>query len=227
VAQISRWDRLKGFRPLLDAFVLLKRRLREGGLRDADAIARRRIELVRLVLAGPDAASIPDDPEALGVLEELKAAYVALPHEIQADVALLTLPLASREQNALMVNALQRASSLVVQNSLREGFGLTIAEAMWKQIPVLSNRRACGPRHQIRDGFDGRLAADPEDVAGLSALIEEMLSVPVEREVWGRNGQRRAYDDFLVFTQARRWLEVLAALVASPRADGTTRTGTP
>jgi trehalose synthase len=55
----------------------------------------------------------------------------------------------SVEENALMVNALQRTSTIVVQNSLREGRGLTIAEAMWKRIPVLINSRACGPRQQV------------------------------------------------------------------------------
>ena len=212
VTQISRWDRLKGFAPLLEAFALLKRRLGEGAYDDGPPLRRRRVELVRLVMAGPDPASIPDDPEALEVIESLKSAYVALPAEVQADVAMLALPMESRDQNALMVNALQRASSLVVQNSLREGFGLTVAEAMWKQIPVLTNRRACGPRQQIRDGVDGRLADDPEDPEELCALLDRMLASPTEREVWGRNAQRRAYDEFLVFTQVRRWLEVLSGL---------------
>ncbi|HUF12805.1 MAG TPA: glycosyltransferase [Longimicrobiales bacterium] len=219
VTQISRWDRLKGFAPLLDAFALLKRRLDEGDLDDGDPIHRRRIELARLVLAGPDPASIQDDPEAREVVEQLRSAYLALPAAIQDDVALLTLPMASREQNALMVNALQRASSLVVQNSLREGFGLTIVEAMWKQIPVLSNQRACGPRHQIRDGVDGRLARDPEDVHELSTLLDAMLAAHAQREVWGLNAQRRAHADFLVFTQVRRWIELLHELVTDDAAS--------
>ena len=213
LTQISRWDRLKGFAPLLDAFALLKRRLNEGAFAHADPIHRRRIELVRLVLAGPDPESIPDDPEAAQVFAELRARYDALPRAMRDDVAILALPMSNPTQNALMVNALQRASSIVVQNSLREGFGLTVAEAMWKQIPVLSNRRACGPRNQIRDAVDGRLAEDPEDVEELCALMDAMLAAPAEREAWGRNAQRRAHDEFLIFTQVERILEVLHGLV--------------
>ena len=213
VTQISRWDRLKGFAPLLEAFALFKERAAQPGYAKGDARCRRRAELARLVLAGPDPASIPDDPEALAVLEDIRARYVRLPEDVQRDVAVLSLPMADLDQNALMVNALQRASSIIVQNSLREGFGLTIAEGMWKQVPVLSNRLACGPRQQVRDGVDGRMANDPEDPNELCALIDEMLCAPTEREVWGRSGQRRAHDEFLVFTQVRRTVEVLHGLL--------------
>ena len=213
ITQISRWDRLKGFAPLLEAFARFKERAARPDYAAADALCRRRAELVRLVLAGPDPASIPDDPEALAVLEQIRARYLELPERVRQDVAVLTLPMADLEQNALMVNALQRVSSVVVQNSLREGFGLTIAEAMWKQVPVLSNRRACGPRQQVRDGVDGRMAGNPEDPEELCALIDEMLCAPTDREVWGRNAQRRAHDEFLVFTQVRRIVQTLHGLL--------------
>jgi trehalose synthase len=112
-------------------------------------------------------------------------------------------------ENALMVNALQRASSLVVQNSLREGFGLTVTEAMWKRIPVLTNTRACGPRQQVRDGIDGRLVADPENVDELAAVLIDMLADPDRVDAWGRAAQRRVHENFLIFTQLRGWLDVL------------------
>jgi trehalose synthase len=118
-----------------------------------------------------------------------------------------------------MVNALQRASTIVVQNSLREGFGLTIAEAMWKRIPVLSNSRACGPRQQVRDGVDGRLVRDPEDEAELRQVIHEMLASPDGRRRMGRAAQRRVHDGFLVLAQLRSWGQLLAAAV-EPRAVG-------
>jgi glycosyltransferase involved in cell wall biosynthesis len=76
------------------------------------------------------------------LLERLKAHYAELDPLIQEAVAVLSLPMQSAEQNALMVNALQRASSIVVQNSLREGFGLTIAEGMWKRVPILEDVEA-------------------------------------------------------------------------------------
>jgi trehalose synthase len=210
VTQVSRWDRLKGFAPLMEGFAELKRVTRES---PRDGEHQRRRELVRLVLAGPEPAAIQDDPEGRGVLEELRAAYCALPAAIQEDVALLLLPMASLEENALLVNALQRASTVVVQNSLREGFGLTIAEAMWKAVPVLSNSRACGPRQQVRDEVDGRLIADPEDPRELSRALDEMLADPARLERWGRSAQRRVHDEFLVLTQLRAWGRMLAALL--------------
>jgi trehalose synthase len=201
-------DRLKGWRPLLQAFQRLK----------ADAPAppaegqrhRRRRELVRLVLAGPDPGSIQDDPEARDVLAELVADYRTLPPAVQADVALLTLPMASPKRNALMVNVLQRSAVVVVQNSLREGFGLTVTEAMWKRAAVLASS-ARGLRLQIRDGLEGRLVEDPEDVDALARALDAVLADARSRELWGNRARRRVYDEFLVFTQLQRWLELLAA----------------
>ena len=174
-----------------------------------DPVHRRRLDLVRLVLAGPEAESIQDDPEAADVLEELREAYLSLHPAVQDDIALVTLPMHSKEQNALLVNALQRASTIVVQNSLREGFGLTVAEAMWKRVPVLSNARAVGPRTQIRDGLDGRLIHDPSNREELEHAINEMLALPEARQEWGRNGQRRVHELFLVTSQLRSWGSLL------------------
>jgi len=78
VTQISRWDYLKGFRPLLDSFVRLKTDILRQHEPDLEERSRRRLEIVRLVLAGPDPASIQDDPEGKGVLEDLVDAYLAL-----------------------------------------------------------------------------------------------------------------------------------------------------
>jgi trehalose synthase len=209
VTQVSRWDRLKGFEPLLRAFAQLKRLARTDGARFTP-MHRRRLDLVRLVLAGPMATDVADDPEAQEVLAELARGCLELEPFIQADIALITLPMHAPRENALMVNALQRASSLVVQNSLREGFGLTITEAMWKRIPVLTNTRACGPRHQVRDGADGRLVADPENVDELAEVLIDMLADPDRADRWGRAAQRRVHQNFLIISQLRGWLQVLA-----------------
>jgi trehalose synthase len=218
IAQISRWDRLKGFAPLLAAFEAYRGRLLSGGW-SADPVHRVRQELARLVLAGPNPESIRDDPEAGEVLDALTAQYAALDPLIQEAVAILSLPMQSAEENALMVNALQRASSIVVQNSLREGFGLTIAEAMWKRVPILSNRRACGPRQQVRDGEDGRLIGNPEDVEALADMMDRMLGDAPARRAWARNAQRHVHANFLVFAQLRAWLRMLeGALDATPPA---------
>ena len=208
VTQISRWDRLKGFLPLMRAFAGLKQSVHpdDGSI---DPLQRRRLDLVRLVLAGPEPAGVADDPEAAEVLDELRAAYAGLPAAIQNDIALVELPMRSVEENALMVNALQRTSTIVVQNSLREGFGLTIAEARWKRIPVLSNSRACGPRQQVRDGVDGRLIRNPEDEAELRQAIGEMLAAPDGLRRMGRAGQRRVHDQFITLAQLRSWGQLL------------------
>jgi trehalose synthase len=211
VTQISRWDRLKGFEPLVEAFALMKHGIGRHEISDRH---RRRLRHVRLVLAGPDPAAVADDPEAREVLEDLINLYKNLPHWLQDDVALVSLPMGSRENNALMVNALQRCSSVVVQNSLREGFGLTITEAMWKQCGVLGSR-ACGIRQQIRDEVDGRLVPDSSDPQQIADLLDAMLDDLPGRHRYGRSAQRRVHSEFLVFTQVRRWLETLAEHVRS------------
>jgi trehalose synthase len=217
--QVSRWDRLKGFLPLMRAFASLKQSLyaSDGA---ANPLHRRRLDLVRLVLAGPDPAGVADDPEAADVLHELRAVYSGLHPAVQDDIALVVLPMRSVEENALMVNALQRASILVVQNSLREGFGLTIAEAMWKRVPVLSNSRACGPRQQIRDGVDGRLIRDPEDETELRLAIDDLLASPDRLRRMGWMAQRRVHDNFLVLDQLRSWGRLLEAAVGPHATAG-------
>jgi trehalose synthase len=191
VTQISRWDGLKGF--------------------------RRRLDIVRLVLAGPDPASIQDDPEGKGVLQDLVDTYLALDRELQKHIILLTLPMDSRKENALMVNALQRCSSIVVQNSLQEGFGLTATEAMWKRTAVMGTQ-ACGLRAQIRDQIDGRLVREAASADEIAVTLHEMLDDPGKRDYWARNAQRRVHDESLVFSQVRDWLRVLT-LQRDPKCD--------
>jgi trehalose synthase len=212
VTQVSRWDRLKGFLPLMHGFAEMKRRvLADPSFRNGERA--RRLRLVRLVLAGPDPASIADDPEGGDVLDSLCRAYVALEPELQSEIALISLPMHSASQNALMVNVLHRVSTIVAQNSLREGFGLTITEAMWKRVPILSNRQACGPRYQVRDHLDGRLIDDPEDTAQIAVTLNEMLCAPDELEAYARTAQHHVHERFLIFTQLRHWLERFAAVV--------------
>ena len=208
VLQVSRWDRLKGFKPLLDGFVRLKEQLasRPDGRSERH---RRRLELARLVLAGPDPDAVADDPEGCEVLGELIETYRGLPPALQQDVALISLPMNSQKHNALMVNALQRCASIVVQNSIREGFGLTVTEAMWKRAAVLGSR-AYGIGQQIRDGVDGRLVADAEDSDALASCLDQMLEDLPERVRLGQSAQRRAHAEFLIFHQVRRWLELLS-----------------
>jgi trehalose synthase len=208
ITQVSRWDRLKGFEPLLEAFRALKLGLVSRPAHDVRH--RRRLELVRLVLAGPDASSIQDDPEGLNVLKALRNRYMKLEPDVREDVALLALPMGSRKANALMVNALQSCSDIVAQNSLREGFGLTVTEAMWKRTPVLGSSRAFGVRLQVRDGVDGVLVSDPEDPEEIAEAMHHMLADDDLLDKMGNSAQRRAYEEFLIFSELRRWLELFA-----------------
>jgi len=215
ISQISRWDRLKGWSPLLEGFVRLKRRIDDG-----DALAprhRRRLETVRLVMAGPDPASIADDPEGREVLDDLCAAYTRLPDRIRDDVVLLTLPMDSRKQNALMVNALQRCSTIAVQNSIQEGFGLTVTEAMWKRVPVMGTH-ACGIRQQVRDGVDGVLLRDPTDPGAIARELDTLLENVMQRDLMARSGQRRVFEKFLVYSQLCDLLRLIASLLPGSRS---------
>lgn len=202
ITQISRWDPLKGFAQLIRAFVRLKQ-----GPRLADRRNQRRRDIVRLVLAGPSADAVSDDPEASDTLAALAAEYVRLPASLQADIAIVELPMTSLKHNALMVNCLQRCSAIVAQNSLAEAFGLTATEAMWKAVPVVCSR-ASGLRHQVRDGVDGRLC-DATDAPMLAERMEQMLADVCARRAWGRSAQKRVYDEYLIFRQIEDWLRVL------------------
>lgn len=210
VTQISRWDRLKGFLPLMEGFSYLKKHIDRN--HNGSARHKRRLELVRLVLAGPDPDFVKDDPEGQEVLEELKQYYGSLSSDIQQDIALLLLPMPSRKENELIVNALQRCSSVIVQNSLREGFGLTATEAMWKLVPFMGSM-ACGLRQQVRDRVDGLLITDPEDKIEISEGLNLILAEVKKRQVWAYNAQKRVLDHFLVFNQLSRWLNVFVDCV--------------
>lgn len=211
ITQVSRWDRLKGFAPLLQGFAQMK----DPRFLDRNAVSERdryRLCLSRLVLAGPDPESVSDDPEGQEVFNEICSLWHDLPPEIQQDVAVITLPMTSRRVNALMVNALQRCSTIVAQNSLREGFGLTVTEAMWKRQPVMGTN-AAGLREQVKDGVHGRRNPKAEDPKSVAHTLHEMMNAEEERKQWARNARRRVSERYLVFTQVRRWLEVLAQAV--------------
>lgn len=222
VTQVSRWDRLKGWVPLMKGFARMKQRhyAEDSPSGGNGAFVRsdekhperhhRRLDLVRLVLAGPDPESVADDPEGQAAFEQICQQWSELDPNVQRDVAVLALPMDSRKENALMVNVLQRCATVVAQNSLQEGFGLTATEAMWKGCPVMGTH-AVGLRTQIRDGFDGCLVQNAEDADEVAETLDAMLNEGRERQAWGRNARRRVADNYLVFTQAERWLEALDA----------------
>lgn len=209
VLQISRWDRLKGFKELMEAFILMKRENEKKT--DKKSLAYRRIRHTRLALGGPDPAFVSDDPEGMEVLNELIEQYKGLSVDLQRAIALLLLPLDNPKENALIVNALQRSATIVVQNSIQEGFGLTATEAMWKQRPVLVSG-AAGLRAQVQHDINGKINPDPTNIPELAKSLEEMLSNPLERDKWGFNGQVRIINNFTLFSQIKSWLDLLSEM---------------
>ncbi len=211
VCQISRWDSLKGFVPLLRGFAELKRDARSADESTRSDDHRERIDDARLLLVGPDPSSVADDPEGREALENLEEEWLSLDPELREDTAVIVMP-PDQHESALVINALQRCSTVVAQNSLQEGFGLTVTEAMWKRA-VLMGSDTGGITAQIRDGKDGRLVPDSGDPASVAETLDSVLESSDQWNDWSYSAQRRVTDDYLVFEQVSRWLETLGGLV--------------
>jgi trehalose synthase len=180
VVQVSRWDRLKDMGGVLEGFA--RHVPEESG--------------ARLVLAGPAFSGVADDPESAAVWEEVAAAWRALPEHDRRRTDLALVPMDDPVENALVINALQRHAAIVVQKSLAEGFGLTVAEAMWKARPVVGSAVG-GISDQIVDGESGILLEDASDLDAFGHVVEGLLASPAERERLGRNGRERVSARFL------------------------------
>jgi trehalose synthase len=179
ITQVSRWDRLKDPLGVMDGFVAHVERGRGP----------------HLVLAGPEPTAVTDDPEGADVLRSCVARWESLAPEARKHIHLALLPMADPEENAAIVNALQRWSSVVVQKSLAEGFGLTVAEAMWKARPVVASRVG-GIQDQIIDGDSGVLV-DPADLVGFGSAVGALLRDGDNAERMGAAAQARVRDRFL------------------------------
>ncbi|MFZ1945930.1 MAG: glycosyltransferase [bacterium] len=178
VTQISRFDRLKDPVGVIEAYNHVKR-----------------YTDCQLVLAGGTAT---DDPEGALVLEEVKEKA-----QRDADIHVLLLP-----QNDTEVNALQRASTVVVQKSIKEGFGLTVAEALWKSKPVVASKVGGIPL-QVTHKYSGLLC---HSVAGAAFAIKQLLSNPDYARRLGENGRQHVLNNFLVTRHLRDYLLVFLSL---------------
>jgi glycosyltransferase involved in cell wall biosynthesis len=103
-----------------------------------------------LILAGPAVTGVAGDPDAAKVYDCVER-WRQLPHAIRGRVHLACVPMTDPDEAAAIVNALQRHATVVVQKSIAEGFGLTVAEAMWKSRPIVASAVG-GIRDQITDG---------------------------------------------------------------------------
>ncbi|HEX4691659.1 MAG TPA: glycosyltransferase [Solirubrobacteraceae bacterium] len=207
VLQVSRWDALKDPIGVLDGFV-------EHVAPHTDA---------HLVYAGPEVEAVSDDPEGAQVLEQAKARFEAMDAETRAHVHLVLLPMEDLEENAVIVNALQRGASIVVQKSLAEGFGLTVAEAMWKSRPVVASRIG-GIQDQIEDGRSGVLLDDPEDLEAYGKALLELLEDPDRAREMGERAHDRVRGRFLGSQSLLEYLAVVRHVLegdpqAAPSAD--------
>jgi trehalose synthase len=196
VVQVSRWDPLKDMAGVMHAFV-------EQILDGTPA---------HLVLAGPVVTSVADDPEAAEVLQDVWQQWRALPHVARSRIQLVCLPMNDNDENAAIVNALQRHATVVVQKSLVEGFGLTVTEAMFKGRAVVATKVG-GIADQITDGVNGRLISDPNDLVAFGAAVSDLLDDPMARERMGANARRAVVDAFLPDSSLTHWGDVIASVL--------------
>jgi trehalose synthase len=199
IVQVSRWDRLKDMAGVLRGFVA-----RLGEL-PAD---------VHLVLAGPEVSGVTDDPEGAEVFAECRAIWRALPERVRARVHLASLPMDDVDENAILVNALQRHAYAVVQKSLVEGFGLTVTEAMWKGRPVIASQIG-GIQDQITDGRDGLLLADPSDLVAFGEAVVRLVGDPALAARLGAAARQRVHGAFLGDRHLIQYVDLFARLVAA------------
>jgi trehalose synthase len=217
IVHVSRFDPLKGFHLSLEAFRLLTeigparaRHLRAASDRADDELGR-----ALLVLAGPDPSGVADDPEAAAVLADLCRQRDALPPDVAARVHIVKLPMVHAKENALMVNALQRLATVVMQPSIEEGFGLTVTEALWKGKPVVATNVG-GIAQQIRPGVDGLIVDDTGGAGELAHALVSALVLVKEAERMARSARRRVAEHFLSMREAAQWLQVIEGALAAP-----------
>ena len=196
VSQVSRWDRLKDPAGVLEAFGQTI-----GPRSDA-----------HLVLAGPSTAAVADDPEGADVLLDIARRRDGCDTDMRDRIHILSLPMDDLQENAAIVNALQRRADIVVQKSLAEGFGLTVAEAMWKARPVVASRVG-GIREQIVDGDTGVLV-DVQDLAAFADAVLSLLGEPSRARDMGERARKAVRERFLGPRHLRQYVDLFERLLA-------------
>ncbi len=182
LAQISRFDPWKDPLGVVDTFRLVRQQTPGLGL--------------QLVMVGTMAT---DDPEGHEWYERTRAHADGDP-----DIYLIT----SEVDNSVQVNAFQRAASVVLQMSKREGFGLVVAEALWKGTPVVAGNVGGIPM-QLRDGLDGYLVSTPQEAA---EKVAHLLQHPDARAEMGRNAREHIRSDFLLTRKVLDYLRLFERL---------------
>ena len=202
VLQVSRWDRLKDHLGVMQGFAT-----RTADRTDAD-----------LMLVGPDDEFVADDPEGSAVLSELCAAHAALPERTRRRIHIASLPMGDTDQNAVIVNALQRHATVAVQKSIEEGFGLTVTEAMWKSRPMIVSAVG-GIREQVTNET-GVLLADPHDLDAFGDAVADLLDDPDRARTLGDAGRQFVFDNFLHDRHFRQYVGLIGRMGATSPGGG-------
>jgi trehalose synthase len=178
ITQISRFDYLKDPLGVIKAYKLVKK-----------------YNDCQLILAGGGAS---DDPEGIKVFEEVMEIS-----KDDKDIHVLLLP-----QDDIVINALQRGSDIIVQKSIREGFGLTVSEALWKEKPVVASAVGGIPL-QITHKYSGILTYSIE---GTAYYLKQLLNEPEYAKMLGRNGKEHVKNNFLITRHLREYLLLFLSL---------------
>ncbi|MFC6285330.1 glycosyltransferase [Nocardioides sp. GCM10027113] len=211
VVQVSRWDRLKDMPGVMVGFVRAVTGLSEDDKDTALATAH-------LLLVGPETSGVSDDPEGAEVLTQCREQRARLPEPVRERIHLASLPLDDVDENAVLVNAIQRRADVVVQKSLQEGFGLTVAEAMWKRRALLASRVG-GIPDQIEDGRDGLLLDDPADLDEFAAKLRLLLRDDLLRARLGDGAYDRVHSDYLGDRHLRQYASLFEHLIGAEEGD--------
>jgi trehalose synthase len=192
--QVSRWDRLKDMAGVMRGFA-------DHVVPGGDGY---------LMLAGPAVAEVSDDPEGAAVYGECLLQWHDLPPAARARILLVTLPLDDIDENAAMVNALQRHATVIAQKSLAEGFGLTVSEGMWKSRPVIGSAVG-GIIDQIADGT-GVLLPDPADLRAFGQAASHLLADQADATRLGHAAHAHVRDNYLGDIHLMRYAQLLGTL---------------
>jgi trehalose synthase len=198
VIQVSRWDRLKDMAGVLTGF--------------AEAMPRISRD-VHLLLAGPDVSGVSDDPEGAEVLAECRTLWRQLGVSAQRRIHLVCLPMDDVDENAHLVNALQRHASVIIQKSLVEGFGLTVTEAMWKARPIVASAVG-GIQDQIVDEVHGLLLEDPSDLTSFADALTRLLRDAELSASLGVAARQRVYEAFLGDRHLEEYVDLFDSLLS-------------
>jgi len=197
LVQVSRWDRLKDMAGVMRGFA-------DHVVPGGDGY---------LMLVGPAVKDVSDDPEGAAVYGECLLQWRDLSPAARTRILLITLPLDDIDENAAMVNALQRHATVVAQKSLAEGFGLTVAEGMWKGRPVIGSAVG-GIIDQIAEGT-GILLPDPADLTAFGSAAHRLLGDQDQAARMGRAAHDHVRQEYVGDAHLLRYAMLLGTLMGT------------